>query len=49
MVGHGGLGQIEAFGEVAGRHLAAAEEAEDLAAGRVGDGFEGLVGGGGHN
>src|SRR5450631_1573988 len=48
MVRHGRLGHVEALGEVAGGHLAAAQETEDLAAGRIGDCLERFVGGRGH-
>ena len=49
VVRHGGFGHVEALGEVASRHLAATQEAENLAAGGVGDGLERFVGGRGHS
>jgi len=49
MVRHGGLGHVEALGQVASRHFAASQQAQYLAAGGVGDCLERFVGGWGHS
>src|SRR6186713_2749640 len=43
MMRHGWLGHVEALGQVARRHLLAPEQAQDFAAGRIGQGFEDRV------
>ena len=49
VVRHGRPGDAEPIGQVAGGHLAATEQAEDLPPRRVGQGFEGVVHGAGHH
>jgi len=49
VLGDGGLGDIEAGGELFYRVIGSGEEVQDGAAGRVGNGAEDGIGGGGTN